>query len=144
MLNIQPHPLASALPPDGTLRLVLQRLLPPAEASWKVATYLFDIVAGRESVGRLSLRIGDTPVIREFAGHLGLGIDPAHRGQGYARRSARLIVPLARAHGLDPMWISCDPDNEGSIRAILSLGASYVDTVTRGEKRKRRYRLDLQ
>lgn len=147
-----PLPLASTLPRDGALRLELERTFQPAEATWGVFTYAFVIMADAEAVGTLSLRIGDSPAITLYAGHLGLGIDQAHRGQGYASRAARLMLPLARAHRLDPMWITCSPENAASIRAIESLGATFVETISLppdhdghaiDDRHKRRYRLDL-
>jgi predicted acetyltransferase len=143
-------PLAQVLPPDEALRLDLQQTLQPAAAPWGVLTYLFTILSNDRPIGRLALRIGETPTITLFAGHLGLGIDEPHRGLGFARRAARLVLPLATAHRLDPMWITCSPHNAASIRAIESLGARYVETViapagavSSYQEEKQRYRLDL-
>jgi predicted acetyltransferase len=151
--GFEPLPLlARSLPADRALRLDLERTFEPAESPWGVFAYLFAILADERRVGRLSLRIGETPTVLLYAGHLGFTVDEPHRRQGYARRAARLILPLARAHRLDPLWITCNPANAASIRVIESLGACYVETVAippdydsyaRGERQKRRYRLDL-
>ena len=72
--------------------------------------------------------------------------------QGFAERAARLLLPLARAHGQQTLWITCNPDNAASRRTCERLSASYVDVVpvprdnalySQGDREKCRYRLDL-
>src|SRR5215204_4797163 len=74
---------------------------------------------------------------------------PGHR---FAERSCRLILPLARRHGFDTLWITCNPDNVASRRTCERLGAELVgivdvppdnDVYERGSERKCRYRLAL-
>ncbi len=102
--------------------------------------------------GGVGLRIGDTPNLRQYLGHVGYNVYPAARGRHLAERSTRLLLPLARRHGLACVWITCNPDNRPSHRTCQRLGATYVDTVAlpvghelyvRGEREKCRYRLDL-
>jgi tagatose 1,6-diphosphate aldolase len=77
---------------------------------------------------------------------------PVFRGHHYAERATRLLLPLARAHGMSELWITCSPNNPASRRTIERLGAGYVETVDvpttyplpDGEiRQKRRYRLEL-
>ena len=102
--------------------------------------------------GGIALRIGDTPDLRWYIGHIGYNVYPFARGQHFAERAARLLLPLAKRHGLARVWITCNPENEPSLRTCQRLGAVYVDTVdlprshalyARGERQKCRYRLDL-
>jgi tagatose 1,6-diphosphate aldolase len=102
--------------------------------------------------GGIGLRIGDTPNLRQFIGHVGYNVYPAARGRHLAERATRLLLPLARRHGLTTLWITCNPDNVPSHRTCQRLGATYVDTVdlplnhdlyVRGERKKCRYRLEL-
>lgn len=103
-------------------------------------------------VGRLGFRVGSTHTIEQFAGHLGYEVAPAYRGNHLAERSCRLILPLARRHGFDVLWITCNPDNWASRRTCERLGAQLVDIVDvppnsdlygPGSERKCRYRLTL-
>jgi predicted acetyltransferase len=96
------------------------------ESPWGVAAKRFDLVVDGEVVGTLSLRLEDAPNIIGHAGHIGYGVKEEHRGHGYALAGCRLALPIARAHGLKTIWISCNPDN-----------------AERGELNKRRYRLDI-
>jgi tagatose 1,6-diphosphate aldolase len=102
--------------------------------------------------GWLGLRIGSTRDLEMYFGHIGYNVFPPARGNHYAERACRLLLPLARGHGMRTMWITCNPDNAASRRTCERLGCTLVDTVPvpvthtlylRGERQKCRYRLDL-
>jgi predicted acetyltransferase len=102
--------------------------------------------------GGLTLRVGTTPAIERYYGHLGYHVYPPARGNAYAERSCRQLRPLAHRHGLRALRITCNPDNAASRRTCERLGAVYVDTLpippdeplfARGETHKCRYLLDL-
>jgi tagatose 1,6-diphosphate aldolase len=102
--------------------------------------------------GGIGLRVGNTYDIDRYYGHIGYHVYPASRGQHLAERSCRLLFPLARRHGINPVWITCNPDNHASRRTCERLGGHLVEIVPvpfehalyhRGEKEKCRYRIDL-
>ena len=102
--------------------------------------------------GGIGLRIGTNDEIRKYAGHVGYHVYPPARGHHYAERACRLLLPLARAHGIRDLWITVNPDNAASRRTCERLGASLVDTImiptdhpfyARGERAKCRYVLAL-
>jgi RimJ/RimL family protein N-acetyltransferase len=103
-------------------------------------------------VGSISLRIGHTLNLDRYLGHIGYHVMPSARGHHYSERAARLLLPIARAHGHQHIWITCNPDNLPSRRTCERLGAAFVDTValprdnalyTQGDRQKCRYRLEL-
>lgn len=105
-----------------------------------------------EELGAIRLRVGSTRHIEMYAGHIGYNVHPAYRGQRYAGRSLRLLIPLAQSLGLDPLWITCDPENVASRRTLEVSGAQFIEVVNvpedcvihqNGHPRKCRYRLDL-
>jgi len=109
-------------------------------------------VAPIRIAGGIGLRIGTNDEIRKYAGHVGYHVYPPARGHHYAERACRLLLPLARAHGIRELWITVNPDNVASRRTCERLGAALVDTIlipmdhpfyARGERAKCRYLLEL-
>ena len=137
---------------DDDLRLVLDEITPGDPQLELVPAYHFTMVVGHQEAGHINLRIGDIPRIVLYGGHIGYNVDSAFRGQHYAARSCRLLLPLARKHDLKTIWITCNPDNLASCRTCELAGARFVEIVDlpsesdmyeRGERQKCRYRLDL-
>jgi len=102
--------------------------------------------------GSISLRIGHCENLDFFLGHIGYHVLPPARGNHYAERACRLLLPLARAHGHKVLWITCNPDNFGSRRTCERLGATLVEVVqvprdnalySQGDRQKCRYKIHL-
>ena len=103
---------------DGELTLAVTQRAPLNLFTGHVPAYEFDmhLQGVHESVGRISLRVGNTPDVVMYLGHIGYGVDLMYRGKHLAARSCRLLLPLATSHHLDPVWITCNPDNWASRR----------------------------
>jgi predicted acetyltransferase len=102
--------------------------------------------------GGMGLRIGANKEIELYSGNIGYHVYPPARGHHYAERACRLVLPLAKRHGLTHLWITTNPDNIASRRTCERLGAQLIDTVTvpkdhpfrsRGEAAKCRYLVRL-
>ena len=139
---------------DGELRLILIGKHPGNLARGYAPVYRFKmtLVGSREEIGRIDLRVDNSHHIVMYAGHIGYRVYPKYRGNHYAARSCRLLIPLARLHGLNPLWITANPDNYASRRSCELAGAKFVEIVDlpwatdmyqMGERQKCRYRLDL-
>jgi predicted acetyltransferase len=139
---------------DGDLQLVLEETHPANSAKGLAPEYRFKMVlAGQEEkIGGINLRIGNTERLTKYSGHVGYGVEPEHRGHHYAARSVRLLLPLARKHGLQALWITCNPDNAASRRTCELAGAESIELIDlpedtdmyqRGERQKCRYRITL-
>ncbi|MGA2134693.1 MAG: GNAT family N-acetyltransferase [Bryobacteraceae bacterium] len=137
---------------DGDLKLQFVEFAP--HPVHKVPAYRFRMVHAQtgEELGNINLRVASTAHIELYAGHIGYGVLPAHRGHRYAARSVRLLIPMARQLQFDVLWITCDPENASSRRTAELAGAEFVEIVDvpenciiyqSGHKRKCRYRLDL-
>jgi predicted acetyltransferase len=140
---------------DGDLELVLVARIPGDPARGYVPAYRFEMrrAGSPERIGTIDLRIGDTQHLRMYGGHIGYGVEPAHRGHHYAARACKLLLPLARHHGLRELWITCNPNNWASRRTCELAGAVLVEIVDlpeatdmyqKGERQKCRYRLALE
>jgi tagatose 1,6-diphosphate aldolase len=105
-----------------------------------------------EVAGTINLRIGNNQNCEMYIGHIGYNVYPPARGNHYAERAVRLVLPLARHHGFDCVIITCNPDNVASRRTCERLGATLIETIDlpkdhplyqRGERQKCRYRLEI-
>jgi predicted acetyltransferase len=139
---------------DGDFELVLSDTYPANPAMNYVPSYKFRMktIERGEEIGSIELRVGKTYHLVMYAGHVGYGVHTEHRGHHYAARACRLLLPLARRHGLTELWITCNPDNIASRKTCRLAGARLVEIVDlpedtnmyqRGERQKCRYRLDL-
>ncbi len=149
---ILPHP---GEPRDDLLILQHRETTPGIpDRGWAPAYHFTVVLAGSgTAVGLLSLRVGMSESLQKYAGHIGYAIEKSHRGHRYAARSVRLVWPLARKLGLDPLWITCEPSNTASRRTCEIAGARLVETVeipishemyAEGARFRCRFRLDVQ
>lgn len=139
---------------DGELQLVLVNKVPADEGRGFVPAYEFNMINIRtgETMGGINLRIGFNKRIR-YGGQVGFAVGKEFRGKHYAARSLRLLFPLAKKHGLNPLWVTCAPDNVASRRTCELAGGELAgivdipensDLYQRGERKKCRYRFDLR
>ena len=139
---------------DADLELVLAEKYPGNPDIGFVPAYRFKmrLAGGDQDIGHVELRVGNPRHIVMYGGHIAYGVLPEHRGHHYAARACRLLLPLARRHGLNPLWITCNPDNIASRRTCELAGATFVEIVDlpvdtdmylEGERQKCRYRIDL-
>ena len=139
---------------DRDLQLVLtQRFTGDLSRNWS-PSYRFNMtqLPGSDEIGNIELRIGNTEYLLMYAGHIGYRVHPPYRGHRFAARSCRLLIPLARKHGMRTVWITCNPDNYASRRTCELVGAKFIEIVDlpsdidmyrEGERQKCRYRLDV-
>jgi predicted acetyltransferase len=139
---------------DGDIELALMEKRPADPNRKRSPCYVFEMRKsyGTAKIGTIRLRIDSTDTLR-LPGHLGFDVKRKYRGHHYAARSCRLLLPLARAHGLASLWITCDPKNAASRRTCELAGARYIETVriprdhemyAKDECFVRRYRISLR
>jgi tagatose 1,6-diphosphate aldolase len=101
------------------------------------------------TVGAIHARIGYTDDLVKYGGQIGYRVDAAYRGHRYAAQACWLIREIFGAHGMDVIWITCNPDNWASRRTCEIAGCTLVEIVDlppdndmylKGERQKCRYR----
>lgn len=115
---------------DGELELKFREFA--SHPVHKSPTYYFQMVhsvSGAE-LGNINLRVGCTAHIEQYAGHVGFTVDLSHRGHRFAARSLRLLLPLAYSLRLNPLWITCDPENIASRRSLEIASAEFIEVVS--------------
>ncbi len=80
-------------------------------------------------VGSIGLRW--QPGTAALPAHVGYAVVPWKRRQGHATRALRLLLPEARALGLDWVELTTDPDNLASQRIILACGGVAMGVFTK-------------
>ena len=115
---------------DGPLALRLAEKYPGDEEKKHVPSYNFDVTLDGEKIGHANLRIGYKGGLMGdslyYGGQVAYGIDEAHRGNGYAVRACRLLVPVAMLHGMTVLYITNAVANRASRRVCEKLGLRFV------------------
>jgi predicted acetyltransferase len=115
---------------DEDLELKLVKTFPcTPEKDWFVPVYTFAMVNAYTGavMGDIDLRVGLTEKLKVFGGHLGYEVAEPYRGHRFATRSCRLLLPFVRELGINPVIITCAPDNIPSVKTIEALGAVLVE-----------------
>jgi RimJ/RimL family protein N-acetyltransferase len=110
---------------DGRVYLVCTAKAEANPEKKYVPAYIFAVCVDGEKVGDIRLRIGYTDSLY-YGGQIGYDIDEKHRGNGYAPRACRLLLPVARAHGMVKLLITNDHANVASRRVCEKIGARLI------------------
>lgn len=138
---------------DEDLELILVEKSPVNEEKQYVPSYQFKMknVQTSELMGYLRLSIGFNENIK-YGGHIGYGVDEKFRGHHYATRSVKMLLPFAKKQGINPLWITCNPENIASRKTCELAGGKLEEIVdlpehneqyAKGDRQKCRYRFDL-
>lgn len=136
---------------DGEIDVILEARVPANPPHDALPAYRFRIAHGEtaKTIGGVRLRVGYTEDTVRYYGHIGYNIEEAFRGHYYAARACLLIKPVILDHGLDVIWITCNPDNWASRKTCERIGCELIEIVDvppynpmyqRGEHQKCRYR----
>ena len=75
----------------------------------------------RKYAGYVSLRLGESPALY-YLGHIGYRIEPEWRGNHFAEKACRLLLPLLDELHMESVVITTDVDNIASRRTCERLG----------------------
>lgn len=90
--------------------------------------YYYDIFVDDTAVGKISIRIGNN-YHSYYNGHIGYEIDKEYRGNNYAYKVCKLVLQVAKAHGMIELILTCDESNIPSYKTIEKLGADLIEIV---------------
>lgn len=138
---------------DHEIFLTLKETTDADPAKGWVPAYHFGICKqdNRAEVGICDLRVGHNQNLY-YGGNIGYTIYEPFRGNHYAGKACLLLFQLARKHGMDYLYITCNPDNTASGKTCEFAGGTLEKTVDlpedndmyrEGERQKRIYRFIL-
>lgn len=139
---------------DGEIDLLIEDKVPANEEKGYVPAYKYRITLHNSSdgIGNIDIRIGDNEGLY-YGGHIGYAIDESYRGDSYASKACKIIKQVAVAHGMNTLFITCNPDNYPSKRTCEKVGLKLkqiVDLPTNnemyleGERQKCQYEWNLK
>lgn len=94
-------------------------------------------------LGAINIRHSLNEYLFNFGGHIGYGIRPSERGQGYASLMLSLSLPIAKELGLNKVLITCDKINLGSAKTIIKNGGILENEVIEDGELTQRYWIEL-
>lgn len=114
------------------------------QEGWVPNTFLVAVV-GEDIVGRVSIRHKLTRWLEDIGGHIGYGICPSFRKNGYGKQVLTQSLVIAKKIGLDRALVTCDASNIASKKIIEHSGGVFdgrsKDTTL--DEPKLRYWIDL-
>ena len=79
-----------------------------------------------------------------YGGHVGYGVRPTQRGQGYATLLLGLVLARAKGMGIHRALVTCDKKNLASARVIVKNGGVLDSEVPREEGTIQRYWITIE
>lgn len=78
--------------------------------------YWWDIIlkSDNTAIGKISLRLGENRH-SYYNGNIGYEIDKEYQGYNYALLACQMVLPVAKAHRMDKLYLTCDYDNTPSL-----------------------------
>ncbi len=90
--------------------------------------YYYDIFYNNRFAGRISMRIGSNSD-SYYNGNIGYEIEEKFRGNNFAFKACKLVLQIAKAHGMNEIILTCDEDNIPSYKTIEKLNAELIEIV---------------
>ncbi len=90
--------------------------------------YYYDIFLKDRFIGRISMRIGHN-FHSYYNGNIGYEIEENFRGNNFAFKACKLVLPIAKAHGMNEIFLTCDENNIPSYKTIEKLGGELLEIV---------------
>ncbi len=97
-------------------------------ADWVPNTFFVGVVDG-VVVGRLSLRHSLNNFLAKVGGHIGYGVIPSKRRNGYATEMLRQVIPICATLGISKALVTCDEQNMASRKVIEACGGMFESIV---------------
>lgn len=93
--------------------------------------------------GIINMRLKLNDYLMNFGGHIGYSIVQSERRKGYAKSMLKEALVYYRENNYEKVLITCDINNIGSMKTIMSCGGVLENIVDKENGRTRRYWIKL-
>lgn len=104
--------------------------------------YYYDIFLKDRFIGRISMRIGSN-FNSYYNGNIGYEIEENFRGNNFSLKACKLVLQVAKAHGMKEIFLACDENNIPSYKTIEKLGGELIE-ITKPPKTYFAYRENMK
>lgn len=102
-------------------------------------TYLCIRESDNKLIGFIDCRHRLNNFLTKFGGHIGYSIRSSERRKGYAKQMLALALNKYKEMNIDKVLITCDKNNMGSAKTIMSNGGILENELSKGDKITQRY-----
>ena len=115
---------------DKEIDLIIDEKVEGNEEKGYVPAYKYKIYKHKSNdiIGEIDIRIGNNQNT-SFGGNIGYAIEEMFRGNGYASKACNLIKIVAKSHGVNSLFITCNPDNWASRKTCEKIGARFIELI---------------
>ena len=125
---------------DNEIKLVVERVSEADPVKGWVPAYYFGIYDfNGNKMGFCDLRVGYSDGLY-YGGHIGYTVFEEHRGHHYALKACKLMFELAKKHGMEYLYITCDQNNIPSKKTLDYLGGEFLEIAELPEDNDMRVR----
>ena len=119
------------------------KTLPPDKVT--STAYIAVRMSDNKIVGMINFRHHiNHPILSTWGGHIGYSVRPCERKKGYATEMLRQVIINCKIYGLDKILVTCDKDNIGSKKAIITNGGLFEKDIEVDGDTIGRYWIKLQ
>ena len=101
---------------------------------WVPAIQLVAFSEKGQALGFLNLRLRLSDYLLEVGGHIGYSIRPSERGKGYAKKTLRQGLKVAKEKNIKRTLVTCSVNNPAS-RAVILANGGLLEDVRNGVER---------
>lgn len=113
------------------------------EMGFVPSTIFFMVDESERIIGAIHVRHELNEELLLHGGHIGYGVRPSERRKGMATRMLSMVLPMAKALGIDKALVTCDRDNHASARTIIANGGTLENEVMEEDRITQRYWIEL-
>ena len=103
----------------------------------------FLVQENRRILGAVNIRHYLNDYLFNFGGHIGYGVRPSERKKGYASLMLSMALLIAKELGIKRALITCDKNNVGSAKTIISNGGILENEVVGIDEITQRYWIEI-